>query len=582
MMLVFLVGGLAGVCGRWWSRSASGSDSSSETDKTAELRVEKPGSPSPNGANEAIDFLRKRGCVRRLPFSLNVLTDAGPAEELAPYVRVIPGLTALDFECATDSQLKLAKCLPALMNVRARNGKLTDAGLAAIEDNAEITTLDFSGNAKITGAGAEHLYRLKELRYVKVTGTHFGDAGLEKLKPLKNIASLDLNAAGLTDHGMVNLKSWPNVSYLCLSNCRITDRGLNEIAGLLALEHLQLDSTDVTDAGLASLRRMKQLRSVTFGGTKVTLQGVRALRMLNSRIRITVGDWTEVSALPGAPPWAPLPSKNPVVAPVQAAETQPKPRGGSGTTGPPVAAEEREAIEFLDKHKVYALVAGGHASELFVRAGKIDVAAVAPYVRRLKQVKGIRFSVEYTTDPTLALVKELPGIRRVKAGGMPATAEAGSGGITAEGLANLEDATELDSLELQYNPKLTGGGLKYLRKLKKLWTLDLSYTSVGDDGLENLKGLESLHELDLSHTKVTDRGMVYVGRLTKLESLFLSRDSISDAGLARLSGLRQLHRVTWGTEVTEEGIRKYLPWLYRGRKAVVLPRELGTDKKGAQ
>ncbi len=54
---------------------------------------------------------------------------------------------------------------------------------------------------------------------------------------------------------------------------------------------------------------------------------------------------------------------------------------------------------------------------------------------------------------------------------------------------------------------MTGAGLKDLKDLEALTTLDLSGTQVTDAGLKELAGLKNLQTLNLRRTKVTNAGV---------------------------------------------------------------------------
>ncbi len=55
--------------------------------------------------------------------------------------------------------------------------------------------------------------------------------------------------------------------------------------------------------------------------------------------------------------------------------------------------------------------------------------------------------------------------------------------------------------------RVTDDGLRYLKGLTRLKSLDLGGSKVTDAGLEHLEGLTQLQELDLTGTKVTDAGV---------------------------------------------------------------------------
>lgn len=89
----------------------------------------------------------------------------------------------------------------------------------------------------------------------------------------------------------------------------------------------------------------------------------------------------------------------------------------------------------------------------------------------------------------------------------------------------------------------------------------------GDAQLEQLLPLnENVRHLDLSGTSVTDDGMRHVAMFTRLSKLQMSRTSVGDAGLARLGSLSELEYLNlYGTAITDAGLGtlKALPKLTR-------------------
>jgi len=117
----------------------------------------------------------------------------------------------------------------------------------------------------------------------------------------------------------------------------------------------------------------------------------------------------------------------------------------------------------------------------------------------------------------------------------------GGTGVNDEGLANLEELTDLRVLILLSDRKITDAGLGHLKRLKKLEWLDLQGTQVTDAGLENLKELNKLQRLSLSGTKITDAGVSQLKRLPDLQHLKLSGTSVLGTTLADLKDLRVLY-----------------------------------------
>ncbi len=142
--------------------------------------------------------------------------------------------------------------------------------------------------------------------------------------------------------------------------------------------------------------------------------------------------------------------------------------------------------------------------------------------------------------------------------------------------------------------EVTNQQLDVLTSLPRLIVLDLSVYHVSDDSspvdilrlppLPNLRGLnfggsaefrgdglESLDRievLDLSGTSLNDEGLAKLGRMSQLKHLYLDATEISNEGLASLRGLHNLERLSVRfVNVNEQGLRhiaqlKNLHWLY--------------------
>jgi len=85
----------------------------------------------------------------------------------------------------------------------------------------------------------------------------------------------------------------------------------------------------------------------------------------------------------------------------------------------------------------------------------------------------------------------------------------------------------------------------------RIFNLNLSNTSVTDDGLRHLEGMTNLRHFGINYygsgrnrpatqSKITDAGLVRVGKISQLESLSLSDVPVTDAGLAAIKDLPAL------------------------------------------
>jgi hypothetical protein len=101
-------------------------------------------------------------------------------------------------------------------------------------------------------------------------------------------------------------------------------------------------------------------------------------------------------------------------------------------------------------------------------------------------------------------------------------------------LVHLQGLSQLQSLHLISNTKVTDAGLVHLQGLSQLQWLQLDNTRITDAGLVHLQGLSQLRSLQLSNTKVTDAGLVYLQGLRQLKTLWLFGTNVTDQGVEKL------------------------------------------------
>lgn len=111
--------------------------------------------------------------------------------------------------------------------------------------------------------------------------------------------------------------------------------------------------------------------------------------------------------------------------------------------------------------------------------------------------------------------------------------------------------TELKELNLS-NTSLEDGDLARIRreieeKTVLQWTslrkLDLSYTSISDEGLYALKSLNQLENLNLSGTAIQGDGLTYIQGFSSLNEINLNESHVTNEGLRSLQNLPALERI---------------------------------------
>src|SRR4029077_20432923 len=76
-----------------------------------------------------------------------------------------------------------------------------------------------------------------------------------------------------------------------------------------------------------------------------------------------------------------------------------------------------------------------------------------------------------------------------------------------------------------------------------LESLDLSYSTFGNNAMASLAGMHHLRRLYLRDTSVTDEGLKHIAGLTELEELDLFGLRVTDRGIAYLKELKQLRKL---------------------------------------
>ena len=136
------------------------------------------------------------------------------------------------------------------------------------------------------------------------------------------------------------------------------------------------------------------------------------------------------------------------------------------------------------------------------------------------------------TDRGLELLKSLPKLKELSIVGSR---------ITNEGMRHLAVHKGLESLDLS-STGIDGEGLVHLKGLSQLRKLNLSliYMTQPNDALRPISTLKNLRHLVLFHSTVTSEALVHVSGLTKLRTLDLRSTYVTEDGLHHLRSLDRL------------------------------------------
>ncbi|HEY1188122.1 MAG TPA: hypothetical protein VGE74_10720 [Gemmata sp.] len=129
--------------------------------------------------------------------------------------------------------------------------------------------------------------------------------------------------------------------------------------------------------------------------------------------------------------------------------------------------------------------------------------------------------------------------------------------------ANLKNLKALTIWHLGWqNKALTGTGFAALAGCPRLERFNFSGSTVGDDGLKAVAEVKTLTEVVCYHTRITDEGLKHLKKLPKLTSINVGPQfsmRLGDAGLVTLCEIPTLERVTYDeTALTYTGSLKHL------------------------
>jgi len=102
--------------------------------------------------------------------------------------------------------------------------------------------------------------------------------------------------------------------------------------------------------------------------------------------------------------------------------------------------------------------------------------------------------------------------------------------------------------------QVKGPGLKCLRQLPRLHTIDLTKSSINDDGLKYVEEIDTIETLLLGRTGVTDAGLRNIQHLTRLKELNLDGTKVTDDSLPILIKFPLKELNLRGTSVAPHGI----------------------------
>jgi len=297
---------------------------------------------------------------------------------------------------------------------------------------------------------------------------------------------------------------------LNVAGSEFNDDDVPHLAGLASMMELDLTGTLITDEGLKRLGALDlPLRTLILADTQITDAGIGHLSTML---------WLEALDL-----------------------------SGTAATGKGVA----RILSFEGRITSLKLASGTTDSDLEV-------------VPALENLHTLHFPTDKVTPAGMEHVARSKSLRDLRLHGDR---------LSPKAFAKVASMTQLERLDISGFVKLNDKALKLIRPLQELRFLDVSSTSVTDDGLVHVLELPKLTHLVLSGTGVTDKGLKLLGEMvwgdgddftlstaTVITHLELASTAITDRGLKNLKALHLLHLDISRTFVTNRCQRSLTGW----------------------
>jgi Leucine-rich repeat (LRR) protein len=299
----------------------------------------------------------------------------------------------------------------------------------------------------------ERVAQITGLRKLDLSFTYVTDRGIEHLRGLRNLEELRLDTAEfITDSAASYLRGNQGLRRLVLRGTDITDVGMPYLAELTGLRSLDLSFTMLGDVGLESLPALTELQELRLGGDRITGINLSFLKLLPNLEKLSFHGIQRRNA---SACWSPL---------ITDLDLD--------------AISLLSGLEELDLGIGISLGMGGEPA--------------APGGGNCRVAGGIQVS-----DLGIAKLAKLKNLKQLDVSGAQ---------LTPAGIAALRQLP-LERLNVWNCPALDDSAAKMLAAIPTLANLDLSYTSIGDEGLRSLAKLPRLEALYLTETKVTSEAV---------------------------------------------------------------------------
>ncbi len=362
---------------------------------------------------------------------------------------------------STNTILAAAIALTAAGAWSEAKAQVTNAGASGnviqrIEARGGYVVRDKVGNIEevslartwATDSDIELVASIKTIKRLDLSFTYVTDIGIKQLQQLRQLEELNLDTAeALTDISMAHLRGNPALRWLRVRGVDVTDAGMPYVGELKGLRTLDLSHTMVGDVGLEHLPGLSELEDLKLGGNLVTGLNLNFLKLLPKLKRLNFNGIQRRNATC----WTPR-----------------------------ITDLDLETISLLSGLEELDLGIGVNLG----MGGK----PAAPGGGNCRAGGGLQI-----TDHGLSKLTKLKNLRRLGLSGAR---------LTPAGLKALH-GLPIERLDLWNCAALDDSAADALVSIPTLVNLDLSYTTIGDEGLRRLAQLPNLKQLYLTETKVT-------------------------------------------------------------------------------
>jgi len=418
---------------------------------------------------------------------------------------------------------------------------LSDNVLGALRGCAQLRSLTLSGCASITDRGIACLRGCASLEHLGLSGcVNITNASMYTLAACRRLHILDLNQCkAISDLGP--LTGLPLRS-LVLGWTAVDDESMDDVASMAALETLVLDRTDVGDAGIAAVcNGCTRLAVLSLSGCSVGRTIGTSLAALRNLQEVNLSHTQFGDA--GLAAWCSQPQKQMRVLNLAHTEVT-----GTALRSHGEAMSELQALDLDGTHT----------------AGE----AVIPF----RQLRRLNLADTAITDACMEHVCSLPHLETLNLAFCAVTSASLRRWPLPASLRTLDmdttrsisvsELVHLSRLECLTLPDgLSDASIVLLSRFRdSLTSLDLCSSNITDVGIVHITQLGRLKRLSLPHSKITDAAMpLLCATLRQLQTLNLSGTTLADEGLQTLvdSAPPSLISVCLiGTAVTETAVRQ--------------------------